>query len=125
MKIGELARKVGIAPSAIRYYEQVGLVDPPSRVSGQRRYAPNSVRILRFIQLAKAGGFTIDEIKILVDGYPYTKPAEQWHALAKKKKLEIRRKIAELQQIDAVLDALLTCECATINECVDRAQQNR
>ena len=123
MKIGELANLVGVAPSTIRYYEQVGLIDPPVRISGQRRFAKNAEQILRFIQLAQAGGFTIAEIKTIFDGYPNTKLGDQWHALAEKKKLEIGRKIRELEQVNAVLDALLTCECATINECVDRARQ--
>ena len=88
MKIGELANLVGIAPSTIRYYEQVGLIDPLTRVSGQRRFATNDVQILRFIQLAQAGGFTIAEIKTIFDGYPDTEVSNQWHTLAKNKKLE-------------------------------------
>ena len=125
MKIGELANLVGIAPSTIRYYEQVGLIDPPTRISGQRRFAKNSVQILRFIQIAQAGGFTIAEIKTIFEGYPNTNLGDQWHTLAAKKKLEISSKIRELEQVNAVLDAMLTCECATINECVDRARQGR
>ena len=125
MKIGELANQVGVAPSTIRYYEQVGLIDPPARIGGQRRFAKHAVQILRFIQLAQAGGFTIAEIKTIFDCYPNTKLSDQWRTLAEQKKLEIGRKIRELQQIDAVLDALLTCECATIKDCVDRARREQ
>ncbi|MCZ6855716.1 MAG: MerR family transcriptional regulator [Gammaproteobacteria bacterium] len=120
MKIGELADQIGIAASTIRYYEQVGLIDPPERIGGQRRFPKSAVQALRFIQLAQAGGFTIAEIKTILDGYPNTTLGEQWHKLARKKQ-EIGRKIRELQQVDSVLDTLLTCECATINECVKRA----
>ena len=63
MKIGELADQIGIAASTIRYYEQVGLIDPPERIGGQRRFPKSAVQALRFIQLAQAGGFTIAEIK--------------------------------------------------------------
>ncbi|MCZ6616921.1 MAG: MerR family transcriptional regulator [Gammaproteobacteria bacterium] len=121
MKIGELADQIGIAASTIRYYEQVGLIDPPERIGGQRRFPKSAVQALRFIQLAQAGGFTIAEIKTILDGYPNTTLGEQWHKLAERKKLEIGRKIRELQRVDSVLDALLTCECTTINECVERA----
>ena len=123
MKIGELADQLGIAPSAIRYYERVGLIDPPERISGQRRFPKSAVQILRFIQLAKSGGFSINEIKTIFAGYPGMKLNDQWHILAEKKKLEVGYKIRELQQVDSVLDALLACECATIDECVDRAWQ--
>ncbi len=124
MKIGELANQIGVAPSTIRYYEQVGLIDPPERISGQRRFPQRAVQILRFIQLAQTGGFTIAEIKTILDGYPNTRPGEQWHTLAKKKKQEVSQKIRELEHVDSVLDALLKCQCASIDECVDRARQD-
>ena len=123
MKIGELAEHIGMAPSTIRYYEKVGLIDPPQRISGQRRFAKSAVKLLRFIQLAQAGGFTIAEIKTIFDGYPNVRLGDQWQTLAANKKLDIAHKIRELEQVDSVLDALLTCECATIDECVDRAQR--
>jgi DNA-binding transcriptional MerR regulator len=107
-----------MAPSTIRYYEQVGLIDPPERISGQRRFPENAFQILRFIQMAQAGGFTLAEVKTIFDGYP--KLGDRWHALAQEKKNEIGRKIRELEQVDAVLDAFLRCECATVGECVDR-----
>ncbi len=125
MKIGELSDQVGIAPSTIRYYEQVGLIDPPERINGQRSFPTSALQSLRFIQLAQAGGFTIAEIKTIFDGYPNTKLGDQWHTLAKTKKLEVRSKIQELKRVDALLDALLKCECATIDECVGQAWQVR
>ena len=121
MRIGELADKVGMAPSTIRYYEQVGLIEPPERIGGQRRFSKSVYQILRFIQMAQAGGFTLAEVKTIFDGYP--KLGDQWHALAKAKKEEIGRKIQELEQVDTVLDAFLKCECATIGECVDRCSE--
>ncbi len=122
MKIGELSDQVGIAPSTIRYYEQVGLIDPPERINGQRSFSRSVLLSLRFIQLAQAGGFTIAEIKTIFDGYPNTKISDQWQRLAQKKKQEIGGKIRELKQIDALLDRLLMCECATIDECVDQSR---
>lgn len=125
MRIGELANKVGMAPSAIRYYERMGLIDAPERTSGQRRFTTGALQSLRFIQLAQAGGFTLAEVKTIFDGYPKMKLGERWHVLAKEKKKEIGRRIRELEQVDAVLDALLRCECATIDECVDRCSRSK
>ena len=124
MKIGELAARVGMAPSAIRYYERVGLIDAPERVGGQRSFSQRVVQTLRFIQLAQAGGFTIAEIKSIIDGCPGMSPGDAWHDLALQKKADVARKIHELERMDAVLDALLSCECATIDECVRRAEDS-
>ena len=121
MKIGELSDQVGVAPSTIRYYERVGLLDPPERINGQRSFPTSVLQSLRFIQLAQAGGFSIAEIKTIFDGYPDTKLSDQWHVLARSKKQEVRSKIRELERVDALLDALLECECATIDECVSEA----
>lgn len=126
MKIGELAEVLGVAPSAIRYYEKEGLIDPPMRHSGQRHFAPRAVQTLRFIQLAQAGGFSISEIKTLLLGYK-GKPrlSDQWQVLAAQKKVEVRHQIDQLEQVDRVLDQLLKCDCATPEECVDRADKRK
>ena len=125
MKIGELAALARIAPSTIRYYERVGLMAAPQRVSGQRSFSKQAVKDLKFIQLAQAGGFTITEIKTIINGYPKTNVRDQWHTLAQQKKAEIQLKMRELEQVESVLDALLTCECTTIEECVETALQTR
>lgn len=120
MKIGELACEAGTSCSAIRYYERAGLIRAEARVGGQRRFAPGDVHTLRFIQLAQAGGFSVSEIRTLVEGYAGGADLNEWRVLAAEKKKGISRRIEELQCMDAVLDALLTCECATIGECIVR-----
>lgn len=120
MKIGELAGEAGTSCSAIRYYERAGLIRAEARVGGQRRFAPSDLQTLRFIRLAQAGGFSIAEIRTLMEGYADGPDLDEWRALAAQKKKGISRKIEELQNMDAVLDALLACECATILECVVR-----
>ena len=77
MKIGELADQLGVASSAIRYYEQVGLIKPPLRISGQRSFPESALKTIRFIQLAQAGGFSIAEIKTILDGYPDSELSHQ------------------------------------------------
>lgn len=64
MKIGELSRKSGIAPSAIRFYEEQGLLSPMSRTAaGYRQYASNAPDRLLLIQRAKKLGFSLDDIR--------------------------------------------------------------
>src|SRR5688572_23189374 len=90
LTIGEVARRAGIRTSAIRYYEDVGLLPAPPRVSGHRRYDPSVVQRLAVLHLAQEAGFTIAEIRVLFNGFaPDTPPAERWEALARRKLDEV------------------------------------
>ena len=76
LAIGEVARRAGIQPSALRYYESIGLMPAPKRVSGRRRYEESTVQMLKVIQLAQQAGFTVAEIQTLLHGFaPDTPPA--------------------------------------------------
>ncbi|MEP6995934.1 MAG: MerR family transcriptional regulator, partial [Acidobacteriota bacterium] len=66
MQIGELSRRTGLSPSAIRYYEQERLIPPPARVSGRRLFDQRALAQLVVVQLARDAGFTIAEIRSLV-----------------------------------------------------------
>ena len=65
LTIGEVARQAGIRPSALRYYESIGLLPVPRRVNGRRRYDPAIVQQLTVLQVARQAGFTIAEIQTL------------------------------------------------------------
>src|SRR6476646_3346258 len=92
MTIGEVARQVGIATSAIRYYEEIGLLPPPARVNGRRRYDWSTVQRLRVIERAQQAGFTLGEIRELFFGFAAgTHPNARWEALA-------QRKLGELEE---------------------------
>ena len=66
LTIGDVARRAGVNPSAIRYYERVGVLPKPDRLSGQRRYTAETVRQLHVINLAKRAGFTLDQVTELL-----------------------------------------------------------
>ncbi|MDQ2804920.1 MAG: MerR family transcriptional regulator, partial [Pseudomonadota bacterium] len=67
MTIGQLARRVGIRPSAIRYYEAQGVLRPPARSASEYRlYGSDAVSVLRFVQRAKELGFSLDEVRQLI-----------------------------------------------------------
>jgi len=69
MQISEVARRAGVRPSAIRYYEQIRILQPPLRQSGQRRYDRSVLYRLALIQRARQIGFTLEEIRKLFFGF--------------------------------------------------------
>jgi MerR family redox-sensitive transcriptional activator SoxR len=118
LSIGEVARRAGIRPSAIRYYEEVGLLPEPERVGGKRRYDEGVLRCLTNIRGAKRAGFTIEEMRAFFYGFPAgTTPQERWQALAHRKLKEVDESISRLRRARELLEETLRCECASLDEC--------
>ena len=121
MKIGELAGRTGLNASAIRYYEQVGLLAAPHRASGQRRYADDAVHRVRLICFASEMGFTLGEIKIFLGGLRDDAPVgPRWKKLAERKIVEVQRTIEQSVRLKSLLEHLLRCHCASLAVCVER-----
>src|SRR5438105_3688665 len=88
--IGEVARRVGVRPSAVRYYESRGLIAPEARRSGKRVYGQEAVERMALITFAKSLGFTLDEIRNLITGFdPSTPAGARWSTLAATKLVEL------------------------------------
>ncbi len=118
LPIGEIARQAGIRPSALRYYESIGLMPTPKRVNGHRRYDQGTVQMLRVVQLAQQAGFTVAEIQTLLHGFaPDTPPAARWQPLARQKLRELDTVIAHAQQMKRVLETGLNCGCLRLEDC--------
>ena len=118
VRIGEMARRAGVRPSAIRYYERVGVLPEPERENGQRRYSADALTRLTVIGMAQEAGFTVAEIVTLFHGFePGTPAAARWRELAEGKIGEIDAQIARVQLMRRVLDQSLQCECLTLDEC--------
>ncbi|MGH9014894.1 MAG: MerR family transcriptional regulator [Acidimicrobiia bacterium] len=96
MPIGELARRAGVATSALRYYERIGLLTPAERVSQRRHYPPSSAERLALIRLYQDAGFTLAEIGRLVPATSRGRRA--WDRLAKHKVAELDARIAAAQR---------------------------
>ncbi len=113
LKIGQLARRAGVGVETVRFYERRGLIDePPRRASGYRQFSPETVGRLRFIRRAKELGFSLGEIKELLDlrVSPETPRGEvKRTALAKIADLEER--IATLEQMKSALQEI-TAACS-------------
>src|SRR2546427_403182 len=118
LAIGEVARRAGIRPSALRYYESIGLMPAAKRVNGRRRYDESTVQMFKVVQLAQHAGFTVAEIQMLLHGFsPDTPPAARWRPLARKKLRELDGLIARAQQMKRVLEKGLNCGCLRLEDC--------
>ena len=94
MKIGDLASRTGLRPSAIRYYESVGLLAAPHRCGGQRRYPDNAVYRVLLIRFARNMGFTLGEIKLFLSGLRENTPVgPRWKKLAHQKIKEVEEAV--------------------------------
>lgn len=85
-QIGEVAQRAGVRPSALRYYERVGLLPEPRREAGRRRYDSGVLcevlDRLAVVGVAQQAGFTIAEIRTLLDGFSEdTPPSERWRIM--------------------------------------------
>src|SRR5262247_2117566 len=93
LAIGELARRTGVASSALRYYERVGLLAPAARAGGRRHYGAVSAERVALIQLCQDSGFTLREIRTLVAAA--TRRGRSWVRLAEAKLRELDSRIAQ------------------------------
>jgi MerR family transcriptional regulator, redox-sensitive transcriptional activator SoxR len=119
LTIGEVARRAGLRPSAIRFYESVGVLPVPLRTSGQRRYDSSVLQRLAIVRLAQEAGFTVAEVKRLFSDFDADTPAsERWQALATQKLAEVEALISRAQGMKRILEeGLLRCRCPSLDEC--------
>ncbi len=116
LRIGEVAERAGLRKSAIRYYEEIGLLSKPERVSGQRVYDPSILRRLAVIDVSQRAGLSLDEIRELVDAGS-APVSERLQELAAKKLPEVEALIARAEAMRAWLETAQACGCETIDEC--------
>ncbi len=120
LTISEVAKRAGIRTSAIRYYESVGLLPLPRRVSGQRRYHTDILRRLAFIQAAQAVGFSVAEMRTLLHELDEDTPVSaRWQVLAKQKLAEVDVLIQRAQSMRRMLEQGLDCSCSDLEQCID------
>jgi MerR family transcriptional regulator, mercuric resistance operon regulatory protein len=107
MKIGALAVQTGVHVETIRYYQHLGLMPKPARARGSvRRYGEEAAKRLRFIKRAQGLGFSLGEVKLLLD-LSVGEHCAETRTFAEQKKRLVDRKIADLRAIQASLDKLI------------------
>lgn len=119
LSISQVARQIRLRPSAIRYYERIGLLPPAQRLSGQRRYDPTVLYRLAIIQRARELGFTLNEIRHLFFGFrDITEASERWRTLSERKLAELDHLMDGIKAVRALLKKLMTrCRCDTLDQC--------
>ena len=118
MTIGAVAALAGKRPSAIRYYEQIGLLPPAARASGRRVYGAAAVRALAVIETGQRAGLTLDEIRVLLSASPDDQAAvERLREVADRKLPEITALIERSQIVRGWLESAARCECPSLDEC--------
>jgi DNA-binding transcriptional MerR regulator len=115
LTIGELARRAGVSASALRYYEELGLLPPPARISGQRRYAESAARVVGTILLYRDAGFTLAEQKALLASRKSV-PGD-WSRLARRKLAELDEQIARAQAARDAIRHGLRCPHEDVTQC--------
>lgn len=119
ISIGQLAKRTGLSVSAIRYYEQRGLVDAERNAGGQRRFLRSDIRRLSFVLIAQQFGFTIEQIRRELAGLPKSRTPNKrdWQRIATVFGTALDQKIDSLQQLKARLDGCIGCGCLSLEAC--------
>ncbi len=130
LSIGYLARRTGLAVSAIRYYEQQGLVKPERNAGGQRRFMRSDIRRLSFVLIAQQFGFSISRIREELDRLPdnRTPTKEDWNRISLRFREALDARIETLERLRDNLDGCIGCGCLSLQSCAlynpaDRAAQ--
>jgi len=118
LRIGDVARLTGRRASSIRYYEEIGLLPEPKRVSARRVYEPEVVRTLAVIDTAERAGLSLQEIRALLDATPENGDAvERLRAIAERKLREITALIERSELVRRWLECATQCECPSFDDC--------
>jgi MerR family redox-sensitive transcriptional activator SoxR len=117
--IGEVARRSGVAATALRFYEERGLIASERAGSGHRRYPRSVLRRIAFIVFAQRIGLTLDEISAELIKLPGDRvpTRRDWSRLSGTWTARIDRRIAELQRLRAGLTECIGCGCLSIGRC--------
>lgn len=119
LTVGEVAHRAGMATSAVRFYEQQGLITSTRTAGNQRRYPRHVLRRISIIQAAQRFGVTLAEVATVLAGLPedrmpskadWTRISRRWHA-----RLEARRR--EIEHLESELTGCIGCGCLSLATC--------
>lgn len=119
LAIGELARRSGVAPSALRFYEAEGLIRSTRTEGGQRRFPSHTLRRVSFIRVAQQVGLSLDDIRRALDSLPEgrTPTARDWARLSRSWRPLLEERIAVLERLRDRLDSCIGCGCLSLGAC--------
>ncbi|MGI8593405.1 MAG: MerR family transcriptional regulator [Solirubrobacteraceae bacterium] len=116
MRIGDVAAKAGISPSAVRYYERIGLLSKAERVAGQRVFDPSVLRRLTLIDVSQRAGLSLDEIRDLLEAGS-DPVSTRLQEIATRKLPEVDALVRRAEAMRDWLRAAECCTCESVDEC--------
>ena len=119
LTVSEVASRSGFAPSALRFYDRVGLISATRTSGGQRRFERNMLRRLAFIRAARNVGLSLDEIAAALETLPdgRSPTASDWTRLSKQWRNRLDDQIAGLMALRDRLDSCIGCGCLSLKRC--------
>jgi MerR family redox-sensitive transcriptional activator SoxR len=119
LTIGEMSDRTGVAASALRYYEQEGLIHASRSDGGQRRYTRETIRRVSFVRIAQQVGLTLDDIRAALASLPdnRTPSHRDWHRLSTAWRPRLDARIAMLERLRDRLDTCIGCGCLSLKTC--------
>lgn len=119
LSIGELAARSGVAPSALRYYERLGLIRARRTSGNQRRYEPSQLRRVAFVRIAAQVGLSLDEVRQALDSLPdsRTPTRADWERLSRRWRQRLDEQIELLQRLRDDLTSCIGCGCLSLKSC--------
>jgi MerR family redox-sensitive transcriptional activator SoxR len=119
LSIGELAHRSGVAASALRYYETLGLIRAERTSGGQRRYARSTLRRVAFVRAAQRVGLSLDEARDAMSALPADRApdATEWSHVARAWQRRIDDEIAQLRTLRQNLTGCIGCGCLSLRTC--------
>jgi MerR family redox-sensitive transcriptional activator SoxR len=116
--IGEIAKRTGVRTSALRYYEEAGILPPAARTGGRRYYDADAIRRIDVLRFAQQAGFTLDEIKTLFHGFGAETPlSARWQSMARAKLSELDVLAKRIKRMKRALALGLECGCIRVEDC--------
>lgn len=119
LSIGEIAKRTGLAVSAIRYYEAEGLIAPWRNGAGRRRFQRADIRRLSFVMIAQQFGFTLPQIRAELDRLPrHRAPTKtDWARISQTFRDGLDTRIARLERLRDTLEGCIGCGCLSLEAC--------
>jgi MerR family transcriptional regulator, redox-sensitive transcriptional activator SoxR len=117
LSIGDVAKATGLRTSAIRYYEDAGVLPKPDRVSGKRRYDPDTIDRLTLVRFCGRLGMSLADVRGLLAAPRGHRAKEHWRQLVDGKLGEIRDLVKAAQGVERILLESRDCDCVTLASC--------
>lgn len=119
LSIGEVAKRTGLAVSAIRFYEAQGLVRAGRNAGGQRRFARSTIRRLSFVLIAQQMGYQLEQIREQLAALPEERTPTQkdWARISRSFRASLDERIETLERLRNRLDGCIGCGCLSLKNC--------